>query len=103
MSAEALQQLMSTMQTQNKEQLQELLRQQLEVINTIVQGTARKGMTDSRGIGRPTTFKGEEGRYKEWKAKLLAYVKVNHPESQNWVDWATTETSTITPTKIREK
>ena len=53
-------------------------------------------MTDSRGIGRPMTFKGDEGKYAEWKAKLLAYIRVSIPHAADWVLWASQEATNIT-------
>ena len=42
-------------------------------------------MINLRGIGRPIVFKGEESKYSEWKAKLLAYLRVMNPKSDKWV------------------
>ena len=42
-----------------------------------VQGTkTTSGMTDPRDIGRPVSFKGDEGKCGAWKAKLLAFLRV---------------------------
>ena len=42
-------------------------------------------MTNTRGIGRPISFEGDEGKYGEWKAKLLAYWRVAVPKSDVWI------------------
>ena len=42
-------------------------------------------MTDTRGIGRRVSFEGDEGKYGEWKAKLLAYLRVAVPNSDSWI------------------
>ena len=81
----------------------EMQRMNMENLNTVVHnmnsgGQQRGGgfMTDSRGIGRPITFKGEESKYAEWKAKLLAYIRVSIPHAADWVLWASQEaTNTI--------
>ena len=33
------------------------------------------------------SFKGDEGKYGEWKAKLLAYLRVDVPNSDLWIQW----------------
>ena len=57
-------------------------------------------MTDTRGIGRPITFKGEESKYAEWKAKLLAYLRVIIPQSDRWIQWCCKMTTSITEDEV---
>ena len=86
---EALQILMTEMQRMNSETLVELAKQM---------GGGGKGgtMTDSRGIGRPITYKGDESKYAEWKAKLLAYVRVSIPQADQWIRSSSQMATTIT-------
>ena len=53
-------------------------------------------MTDTRGIGKPTVFKGDESKSSEWKAKLMAYLRVNCRAADGWIAWAGSSTSSIT-------
>lgn len=86
---EALQILMTEMQRMNAETMVELAKQ--------MGGTGRGGtMTDSRGIGRPITYKGDESKYAEWKAKLLAYLRVSIPRADDWIRWSSGMTTAIT-------
>ena len=76
---DALKAMMGELQKQNADNLAALAKQQFEALQTLIQGSAKShgdGMTDTRGIGRPITFKGEENKYAEWKAKLLAHLRV---------------------------
>ena len=95
---ETLAQILSELQRQNAENLNAIMKQQYEALNTIVlQGGARGNgqMTDTRGIGRPITFKGEELKYQEWKAKLTAYLRVTNPRCDDWISWAASQSTPI--------
>jgi hypothetical protein len=65
---------------------QEMQRGMLEMIARISQPPAAN-MVDNRGIGKPSSFRGEEGRYHEWKTKLVAYLKVTNPRAPDWLRW----------------
>ena len=88
---EAVSPMMAEFQRMNAENMNAILTKMLENKNN-----HHGGLTDSRGIGKPTTFKGEENKYTEWKAKLLAYLRVNNREADNWLKWANECTSEIT-------
>ena len=81
-----------------------LAQQQMEALQAIVQGSQRQesGLTDNRGIGRPIVFKGDEARYAEWKAKLMAYLRVTVPSSDAWLTWAGEQGRSITEEDIDE-
>ena len=65
-----------------------------EIVNSNSRGGS-SGMTDTRGIGRPVVFKGDEQRYGEWKAKLFAFLRVSTPQAMEWILWAGSQASTI--------
>ena len=44
------------------------------------------GMVDSRGIGKPGTFKGDELKYIEWMAKLDSYIRVSNSAAAEWLN-----------------
>ena len=96
---DALQVMMAELQKMNHQNMTELVKQQFEALAVLVQqNNNRSGggvMTDTRGIGRPINFKGEEGKYAEWKAKLLAYLRVTAPSSDAWIAWSAGCTSPI--------
>ena len=73
---------------------QEMQRGMLEMIARISQPPAGS-MVDNRGIGKPSSFRGEEGKYHEWKTKLVAYLKVTNPRAPDWLRWATTQTEAV--------
>ena len=59
-SMEVVQGVMAEMQKQNAENLATLARQQFDALQLLVQGTkTTSGMTDTRGIGRPVSCKGD--------------------------------------------
>ena len=96
---EALQAMMGELQKQNAANLATLAQQRFDALQTLIQGNAKVhggGMTDTRGIGRPITFRGEETKYAEWKAKLMAYLRVATSKSDDWIHWAGKQLSTIT-------
>ena len=63
----------------------------------IMQGAKpHSGVMETRGIGKPITFKGEEKKYTEWKAKMLAFPKVNIKSSDEWIAWAVASKDCIT-------
>ena len=79
---ETLQQMMSELYKVNAENIGAIMKQQQDSLNQIV-GNVRGNsvLTDTRGIGRPVTFKGDEAKYAEWEAKLLAYLRISTPQS----------------------
>ena len=79
-TVEALQTMMTNLQAQAHQNMVTLAQQHLDALKEIVHSNTRggsSGMTDTRGIGRPVVFKGEEQRYGEWKAKLFAFHTVD--------------------------
>ena len=97
--------LLHGLQEQNARNLGEVMaalqRQQNDALGKIlatVQPTRQ--LTDTRGIGRPIAFRGEERRYAEWKAKLYAYLKITFPEAMDWISWATKSPVPITEEEI---
>ena len=96
-TVEDVKNMMTVLQEQNNENIRTLARQQMEALTQIVANSKPSGiMTDTRFIGKPITFKGEELKYPEWKAKLMAYLKMTVPDSENWIRWAAEEKSPIT-------
>ena len=76
-SMEVVQGMMAELPKQNAENLATLAKQQFDAFQSLVEGTkTTTGMTDMRGTGRPVSFKSDDGKYGEWKAKLLAYLRV---------------------------
>lgn len=45
-------------------------------------------MVDTRGIGKPSTFRGDEMKFAEWSSKLEAFLKVTESESNGMLSWA---------------
>ena len=71
-------QVMATIQT--------LMGQQAQVIQTLADGNRpRNALTDTRGIGRPGNFKGDQSKYKEWMMKLNAYLRTLNPSYLDWI------------------
>jgi hypothetical protein len=73
---------------------QEMQRGMLELIARMSQPPAGS-MVDNRGIGKPSSFRGEPERYHEWKTKLVAYLKVTNPRAPEWLRWATMQTEAV--------
>ena len=94
-SMEASQRMMSTFQAQSVTNMDMLLKQQADLINQIVSGVTKKPMTDTRGIGKPEAFKGDESNYIEWKTKLFAFLYASNSDAQPWVEWALSENTPI--------
>ena len=97
-SLEAFTAALQQLQTQNAENMSILLRQQSENLSAIL--NRQNPMTDSRGIGKPVTLRGEEKKYAEWKAKLVAYLKVAMGESDEFIQWAGRNEDSIDERKI---
>jgi hypothetical protein len=89
MDAAAVQALILEMQRMNNDNMTTLL-------NKLTEKKIGGSMTDTRGIGKPTVFKGDEGKYSEWKAKLMAYLRVNCRGADGWIAWAGSSTTSIT-------
>lgn len=91
---EQMQQLLIAVQQQGLEAIRVITAQQHTAMQEVVQGMQQRtrqgdgGMTDTRGVGRPINFRGDDSRFAEWIAKLQAYVRVTHLEAGNWMQWA---------------
>ena len=48
--------------------------------------TKRNPIVDSRGIGKPGNFRGDEAKYQEWKVKLNAYLRVSNSKGLEMVE-----------------
>ena len=75
---EALQVMMAELRKQNEENMATLAKQQFDALQLLVQRTK----TTSGAMTGPITFQGEEGKYGEWMAKLLAYLRVTVSNSE---------------------
>ena len=104
-TVEALQTMMTNLQAQAHQNMVTLAQQHMDALKEIVHSNTRggsSGMTDTRDIGRPVVFKGEEQRYGEWKAKLFAFLRVSTPQAMEWISWAGSQASTIDEELIAE-
>lgn len=83
--------VLAELQEQSRQNMTLLATHQREALREIVKATGMSkssGLTDGRGIGRPTDFTGKETRYQEWKAKLVAYLRSNNHDCPEWIRWA---------------
>ena len=97
--------MMTNLQAQAHQNMVTLAQQHMDALKEIVNSNTRggsSGMTDTRGIGRPVVFKGDEQRYGEWKAKLFAFLRVSTPQAMEWISWAGSQASTIDEDLIEE-
>ena len=101
MTTEAFQQLLAELQAQNARNIEILQRQSVEALTQIVQQMhPAENFTDTRGVGRPVNFKGDERKYTEWKAKILAYLKVSIKESEDGISWASSSPDPISASSM---
>ena len=102
---EVMQQMMAQLMTINTQNMATLASQQMDALKAIVQSSNRpqNTLTDTRGIGKPVNFKGDEAKYAEWKAKLMAYLRTSEPRSVEWISWANEKTSAITDDDIDDE
>ena len=77
--------------------LANLMKQQNDALAVLVgSGRGNSELTDTRGIGRPVAFKGDELKYAEWKAKLMAYLRISTPQLDELIKWVARADSTVT-------
>ena len=96
-TAEALQHLLGEMHKMQSEGLANLMKQQNDALAVLVgSGRENSELTDTRGIGRPVALKGDELKYAEWKAKLMAYLRISTPQSDELIKWVARADSTVT-------
>ena len=85
---EALQHLLGEMHKMQSDSLANLMKQRNDTLAVLVgSGRGNSGLTDTRGIGRPVAFEGDELKYAEWKAKLMAYLRISTPQSDELIKW----------------
>ena len=83
---EALQHLLGEMHKMQSDSLAGLMKQQNDALAVLFgSGRGNSGLTDTRGIGRPVAFKGDELEYAEWKAMLMAFLHISTPQLIKWV------------------
>jgi hypothetical protein len=106
---EQMTQMLTAVQAQGLEAMRMMAQQQHAAMQELLAGVQQQrprpegGMTDTRGVGRPINFKGEETKFAEWVAKLQAYIRVNNPEAGNWLKWASDKTVSINDELICEE
>ena len=94
---EALQHFLGEMHKMQSDSLANLMKQHNDALAVLVgSGRGNSGLTDTRGIGRPVAFKGDELKYAEWKAKLMAYLRISTPQSDELIRWVARADSTVT-------
>ena len=62
----------------------------------------KTNIVDTRGIGKPTTFKGDESKFIEWIAKLNAFIRASNAKAMVWLKRACAEDRPITDQVIAE-
>lgn len=86
-----MQSMMTGLQEQSRQNMEHLAGQQVlalrEIIEKVNAGNKRDG-GDVKGIGKPGNFDGKAERFDEWKAKLIAYLRLSTPGCQEWIEWA---------------
>jgi hypothetical protein len=93
---------MIAMQAENLRVVQVINENNNILISEILKKPAHRNgdVIDTRSIGKPTSFRGEEGKYHEWKTKLVAYLKVTNPRAPDWLRWATTQTEAVSESDL---
>ena len=72
------------------------------ITQTVHTTKPNSSMVDTRGIGRPGTFKGEESKFIEWMAKLNAYIRASYPGAPKWLNTVCQEHEKIDDESIKE-
>ncbi len=79
--------MLTAVQAQGLEAMRVLAAQQHAAMQELLAGVQQQrprpdsGMTDTRGVGRPTHSKGEETKSAGGVAKLHAHVRFNQPDA----------------------
>ena len=74
----AMMELVKAINQDNQNNLQRVFNEIHKMIGTVA--AKPSNMVDSRGIGKPGNYKGDEAKYQEWKVKLNAYLRVSNPQ-----------------------
>ena len=51
-----------------------------QLVTQIAGSPRNTQLTDTRGIGKPSNFRGDQGKFKEWMLKLNAYLRSLNPD-----------------------
>ena len=81
---ENLQGIVQVMRDQHSESLVKLQSTLAQVISHSADKPKTTNMVDSRGIGKPGVFKGDESKFIEWIAKLNAFLRSSNPNGMTW-------------------
>ena len=98
---ETLQACLSAFQQQSNENMDRLLAQQMKLMETLLSSVTRKPAIDTRGLGRPESFRGEEERWIEWRTKLFAFLGASNINACQWIEWAGRQADRITEDDIK--
>jgi len=79
---QAVQLMLQQVQAQSSEALQQIMMAMQQNRN---QGD---NMIDTKGIGKPKEFAGDEESYPIWISKFRAFINAAHPEGLSWLNWA---------------
>ena len=88
-SQESLNAMLNQMTSQNREMINMIMTNNQAVLTQITSSLVSSkpkstSMVDSRGIGKPGTFKGDENKFIEWIAKLNAFLRASNPKAMTW-------------------
>ena len=82
---ESLNTSLSQMHTQNGQMMQELINLNKNMMDQMQSKPKTPSMVDSRGIGKPGSFKGDEGKFTEWIAKRNAFLRTSTTKAMTWL------------------
>ena len=99
-SAADMQQLLFALQAENSRVLVSIAETQTNLIKQMMTETRtpnfHNNLIDTRGIGKPSQFRGEDVKFHEWMSKLVACLKVTNEAAPLWPEWAAKQGDIIT-------
>ena len=86
---------------QNKELMREMVNSNQHMISQLMTNS-KPAMVDTRWIGKPGTFKGDESKFLEWVTKLNAYIRASYPTAPNFLKEVCIKGERVTEATILE-
>lgn len=63
--------------------------------------SSNRGMVDTRGIGRPPSFDGQDKSWREWRGKVTAYLYATDESAEESLQWVDLQGAVITSDRVR--
>ena len=99
---ESLNSALGQIAAQTNQMLGEIVKVNKTMVDQMTGRPKSSSMVDTRGIGKPSSFKGDDSKFVEWIAKLNAFLRAGNTRSMTWLKKVCAEDRKVTEEVVNE-